>query len=54
LTFRSIAGGVEHQCGILKTDDSVVCWGLNDEGQLGNGTTVNSSVPLRVAPPANP
>ena len=54
LMFRSIAGGVEHQCGILKTDDSVVCWGRNDEGQLGNGTTVNSSVPLRVAPPANP
>ena len=54
LTFRSIAGGISHQCGILKTDDSVVCWGQNDVGQLGNGTTLTSSVPLRVAPPANP
>jgi hypothetical protein len=52
--FRSIAGGEEHYCGILKTDDSVVCWGRNDVGQLGNGTTINSGVPLRVAPPANP
>jgi hypothetical protein len=54
LPFRSIGGGLSHRCGILKTDDSVVCWGQNDAGQLGNGTTLTSSVPLRVAPPANP
>jgi len=54
LRFRSIAGGMSHQCGILMSDDSVVCWGQNDVGQLGNGTQLTSGVPLRVAPAVNP
>ncbi|WP_210063466.1 S-layer homology domain-containing protein [Pseudarthrobacter sp. PvP004] len=33
----------------LKGDGSVWAWGYNGEGQLGNGTTVNSLVPVRVS-----
>jgi alpha-tubulin suppressor-like RCC1 family protein len=52
--FRSIAVGPAHSCGILARDGSAVCWGRNDVGQLGNGTTLSSSIPLPVARPTNP
>src|SRR5439155_1532361 len=32
----------------LKTDGTVWTWGYNSDGELGNGTTTNSSVPVRV------
>jgi len=32
----------------LKTDGTLWAWGFNGYGQLGNGTTVLSSSPLRV------
>jgi surface protein len=41
-----IATGDEHACA-LKVDD-FYCWGRNNRGQLGDGTTVNSSVPVEV------
>jgi alpha-tubulin suppressor-like RCC1 family protein len=53
-TPRSIAHGSEHTCGVLGSDGSVVCLGHNQYGQLGNGTTIASNVPLPVARPANP
>src|SRR5262249_14649506 len=33
----------------LKADGTVSSWGLNDFGQLGNGTTTNSNVPVAVS-----
>lgn len=39
--------GVSHSCGV-RQDGAVVCWGSNSNGQLGNGTTVDSSLPAVV------
>ena len=35
--------GVESVC-VRRKDNSVSCWGSNDRGQLGVGTTVVNSV----------
>ena len=42
--FQSIAVGERFVCG-LTLDNAIWCWGLNDEGQLGDGTTASRSTP---------
>lgn len=37
---RAIAAGGDHTCAILD-DDSLVCWGANESGQLGQGSTAH-------------
>jgi alpha-tubulin suppressor-like RCC1 family protein len=43
-----VAVGATHTCAILK-DGSVWCWGANNLGQLGDGTTFDRGVPKKVA-----
>jgi alpha-tubulin suppressor-like RCC1 family protein len=46
-TVVSIAAGWGHSL-VLCSDGTVVAWGYNSHGQLGNSSTTNSSVPVLV------
>ena len=43
----TIVAGYYHVC-VMTRDGEVMCWGGNDTGQLGNGTTVDSPTPIAV------
>ncbi|CCH80023.1 exported hypothetical protein [Nostocoides japonicum T1-X7] len=45
--ITSIDAGSNHTCAVLTTG-AAKCWGDNHSGELGNGTTTNSSVPVTV------
>lgn len=44
---QDIAMGFAHGCA-LRAGGSVACWGLNEDGQLGDNTRTNRSVPVPV------
>jgi alpha-tubulin suppressor-like RCC1 family protein len=44
----SVSVGVDYACAVL-ADGSIDCWGDNEIGQLGNGTTESSSLPVLVS-----
>ncbi len=46
----SIGSGPRHNCA-AKGDGSVWCWGLNNEGQLGDNTTTDRPAPVQVKGP---
>jgi alpha-tubulin suppressor-like RCC1 family protein len=48
LTFASLSAGGGHACGVT-TSGVAYCWGDNDYGQLGDGTTTTREAPVRVA-----
>ena len=44
-SFISISTGLFHTCGIIDNND-LYCWGYNDQGQLGIGTTEQTNYPI--------
>jgi alpha-tubulin suppressor-like RCC1 family protein len=43
-----VASGHRYSCAVVLFG-FVTCWGFNDTGQLGDGSTENSSIPIRIA-----
>ncbi|MEI7917847.1 MAG: prepilin-type N-terminal cleavage/methylation domain-containing protein [Candidatus Saccharibacteria bacterium] len=47
-TIKSLSSGADHTC-VVASDNLAYCWGYNSNGQLGNGSTTQSNVPVAVA-----
>ncbi len=54
LRVASITGAAAHRCAILQSDATLLCWGNNDVGQLGNGSRVSTTTPSPVIAPPPP
>ena len=46
-TIKQISAGGDHSC-VIASDDKLYCWGFNSNGELGNNSSVSSSVPVAV------
>ena len=47
-TTDAMDSGAYFSCAVIAGDHSVMCWGSNDYGQLGDGTTQDRFVPVFV------
>jgi hypothetical protein len=45
--LQALEFGNDHSC-VLTESSGVKCWGLNESGQIGDGTTVNGQSPVDV------
>jgi len=48
LKFSMVSGGFSHTCGVT-TDGLIYCWGENNVGQLGDGSTDSRNKPSAIA-----
>src|SRR4051794_10598991 len=46
-TLVQLGAGGSVSCG-LTTDNTIICWGRNSKGELGDGTGVDSPIPVAV------
>lgn len=47
----AIAAGADHTCAAVAGGMAVRCWGRNNNGQIGDGTTTNRGLPTSIAEP---
>lgn len=47
-TIKALSPGVNSHSCVIASDNLPYCWGLNTNGQLGNNSQTNSSVPVAV------
>lgn len=47
--IKAVSGGLGYHSMALSEDGSVWTWGKNDNGELGNGTTLQQNTPVQVA-----
>ncbi|HET9385213.1 MAG TPA: hypothetical protein VFO67_08705 [Gemmatimonadales bacterium] len=47
LRFASLSAGLRHSCGVTVAGESY-CWGSNQYGELGDGTTTDRPIPVLV------
>ncbi|MBI4703636.1 MAG: hypothetical protein HY744_21200, partial [Deltaproteobacteria bacterium] len=52
--FVAVAIGHHHSCGVTAKLGQVYCWGLNGNGQLGDGTKIDRLQPVQVIESAGP
>lgn len=45
--WSNVSTASDHVCAIA-SDNNAYCWGYNQSGQLGNGSTTDSAVPVKV------
>jgi alpha-tubulin suppressor-like RCC1 family protein len=44
---QALAGGFEHNCALMSWGE-IRCWGLNNRGQIGDGSTTDQLTPRPV------
>jgi alpha-tubulin suppressor-like RCC1 family protein len=44
-----ISAGFAHTCGIVASSNAIMCWGENEDGQLGNNSRTDATTPVTVS-----